>query len=128
MNINFYAKKKRKPKKKKKSNKKTKSKIRKNNLKSNKIPKKKKRNSKKKVQPETTKQGSQELIFKTKQEWIKASLANKSQYQNKYNESIKNNNSFWKKEGKRITWIKPYKKIKDIKYSKDEVKIKWYED
>ena len=53
---------------------------------------------------------------------------NKSQYQNKYNESIKNNNSFWKKEGKRITWIKPYKKIKDIKYSKEEVKIKWYED
>ena len=32
------------------------------------------------------------------------------------------------KEGKRITWIKPYKKIKDIKYSKEEVKIKWYED
>ena len=41
---------------------------------------------------------------------------------------FKNNNSFWKKEGKRITWIKPYKKIKDIKYSKAEVKIKWYED
>ena len=71
---------------------------------------------------------SQELIFKTKPEWIKSGLANKSQYQNKYNESIKNNNSFWKKEGKRITWIKPYKKIKDIKYSKAEVKIKWYED
>ena len=50
------------------------------------------------------------------------------QYQNKYNESIKNNNTFWKKEGKRITWIKPYKKIKDIKYSKEEVRIKWYED
>ena len=35
---------------------------------------------------------------------------------------------FWKKEGKRITWIKPYKKIKDVKYSKSEVRIKWYED
>ena len=69
-----------------------------------------------------------ELIFKTKQEWIRSGLANKSQYQSKYNESIKNNNSFWKKEGKRITWIKPYKKIKDVKYSKEEVKIKWYED
>ena len=30
-------------------------------------------------------------------------------YQKKYNDSIKNNNEFWKKEGKRITWIKPYK-------------------
>ena len=53
----------------------------------------------------------QETIFKPKPEWIKNGLANKSQYQIKYSESIKNNNSFWKKEGKRITWIKPYKKI-----------------
>ena len=75
-----------------------------------------------------TDNSSQELIFKTKPEWIKSSLANKSQYENKYNESIKNNNNFWKKEGKRITWIKPYKKIKDVKYSKQEVKIKWFED
>ena len=74
------------------------------------------------------KNSDQELILKTKNEWLKNALVNKSQYQNKYNESIKNNNEFWKKEGKRINWIKPYKKIKDIKYSKDEVKIKWYED
>ena len=75
-----------------------------------------------------TESSSSELIFKTKPEWIKSSLANKAQYQKKYTESIKNNNNFWKKEGKRITWIKPYKKIKDVKYSKDEVRIKWFED
>ena len=72
--------------------------------------------------------GPKELIFKTKQEWIKSSLANKTQYQKKYKESIKNNNLFWKKEGKRISWIKPYKKIKDVKYSQSEVRIKWFED
>ncbi len=71
---------------------------------------------------------SNEQIIKTKPEWVKRSLANKTQYQKKYSDSIKNNNSFWKKEGKRITWIKPYKKIKDVKYSKDEVRIKWFED
>ena len=70
----------------------------------------------------------QELIIKTKPEWVKASLANKDQYEKKYSESIKNNDEFWKKEGKRITWIKPYKKIKDVKYSKKEVNIKWFED
>jgi len=69
-----------------------------------------------------------ELIIKTKPEWIKVSLANKAQYQKKYNESIKNNDSFWKKEGKRITWIKPYKKIKEVKYSSKDVKIKWFYD
>ena len=32
------------------------------------------------------------------------------------------------KRGKRISWIKPYSKIKDVKYSKNEVKIKWFYD
>ena len=65
-----------------------------------------------------------ELIIKSKPEWIRASLASKAQYQKKYSESIKNNDNFWKKEGKRITWIKPYKKIKEVKYSSKDVKIK----
>ena len=69
-----------------------------------------------------------EVVIKTKPEWVKSSLANKSKYQQKYSQSIKSNDEFWRKEGKRITWIKPYKKIKDVKYSTKEVKIKWFED
>jgi acetyl-CoA synthetase len=69
-----------------------------------------------------------EIVFKTKPEWVRNSLANKSKYQEKYSQSIKNNDEFWKKEGKRITWIKPYKKIKDVKYSTKEVKINWFQD
>ena len=115
-------KKKKKSKTKKKPLSKKRKKVKKKFSKKRKVSKKNKTNTK------TQKILSSELVFKTKQEWIKNSLANKSQYQNKYNESIKNNNAFWKKEGKRITWIKPYKKIKDVKYSKEEVKIKWYED
>ena len=69
-----------------------------------------------------------ELIFKTKPEWVNSALVNKAKYQKKYSDSIKSNNEFWKNEGKRITWIKSYKKIKDVKYSKKEVRIKWYED
>ena len=71
---------------------------------------------------------SSDLIIKTKNEWVKRALVNKSGYEAKYKKSIKNNEEFWKKEGKRINWIKPYKKIKNVKYSKDEVYIKWYED
>jgi len=69
-----------------------------------------------------------ELIIKTRPEWVKSSLATKNKYQDKYSQSIKNNDEFWRKEGKRITWIKPYKKIKDVKYSTKEVKIKWFQD
>ena len=69
-----------------------------------------------------------ELVIRTKDEWIKNSLANKKQYREKYSKSIKDNDGFWKKEGKRITWIKPYKKIKDVKFSRKEVKINWFQD
>ena len=73
-------------------------------------------------------QSNSDLNIKIKSEWVKRALINKSGYEKKYKKSIKNNEDFWKKEGKRITWIKPYKKIKNVKYSKDEVYIKWYED
>ena len=92
----------------------------------NKIPKRKKRSNKNKKQRLSEK--NQELIIKTRSDWIKKALINKKQYEKKYTYSIKNNDDFWKKEGKRITWIKPYKKIKNVKYSKSEVNIKWYYD
>ena len=116
------------PKKKKK-----KSKIRKKNLKKvikkSKVRKKTSKKIKKRIKTKKENGSSTpEVIIKTKPEWIRSSLANKSKYQKKYSQSIKNNDEFWEKEGKRITWIKPYKKIKDVKYSTKEVKIKWFED
>ncbi len=119
--------------KKKKSNKKKAKKVKKKKSskkrrKIKRVSKTKRTSVKKSKKKNIDKISSNELIIKTKPEWVKRSLANKAQYQKKYSDSIKNNNSFWKKEGKRITWIKPYKKIKDVKYSKDEVRIKWFED
>ena len=54
-------------------------------------------------------------IIKVSDSWDKHAYANKSKYQKKYKLSIKENEKFWAKEGKRISWIKPYTKIKDIK-------------
>ena len=81
------------------------------------MPKKKTKKKKKKV---ITKKKSKvksfapkqekELIYRTKKDWISKALVNKSQYEKKYKASIKDNDGFWKKEGKRINWIKPYTK------------------
>ena len=64
-----------------------------------------------------------ELIIKTKPEWVKNALVNKAKYQKKYSGSIKNNNDFWKHEGKRITWIKPYKKLKMLSTVKKKLEL-----
>ena len=119
--------KKKKSKNRKRIKKRTKRKVKKKGLKNKKVIKRNTLSNKKKQNKKESSSVS-ELIIKTKPEWIKSSLANKAQYLKRYNDSIKNNNAFWKKEGKRITWIKPYKKIKDVKYSTNDVRIKWFED
>ena len=89
----------------------------------------KKVKNKKRTKPVKSKTfNEEELIIKVSKLWAKKAHANKNSYQKKYNHSIKKNEDFWRKEGKRITWIKPYKKIKDVKYSKTDVKIKWFYD
>ena len=91
--------------------------------------KKKSKNRKSKIKKKKqTSKNSNELIYKVKKEWVKKASINKSAYEKKYKNSLKENDNFWKKEGKRITWIKPYTKIKDVKYSKSDVHIKWFYD
>ena len=67
-------------------------------------------------------------LIKVSDSWANHAYVNESKYKKKYKLSIKENDKFWAKEGKRISWMKKYTKIKDIKYSKDEVKIKWFYD
>ena len=67
-------------------------------------------------------------IYKIKDEWLKNAKVSKEQYEKMYKNSISDNENFWSEQGKRIDWFKPYNKIKDVLYSKDEVKIKWYFD
>tara|TARA_B110000305_G_scaffold95146_1_gene107134 strand:+ start:2748 stop:4691 length:1944 start_codon:yes stop_codon:yes gene_type:complete len=49
-------------------------------------------------------------------------------YEKMYSESITNPDMFWKTHGKRIDWIKPYTKISNVSYKKENLHIKWYED
>ena len=131
---------------KKKKRKKRKSKIKKKSrkrLKKSKISRKKtrktrktrrKKKSRKKIRkinfkaPTHSKDSDGNSIIKVSDSWANHAYVNESKYKKKYKLSIKENDKFWSKEGKRITWIKKYTKIKDVKYSKDDVKIKWFYD
>ena len=67
-------------------------------------------------------------LIQVSDHWSKQGYVNKAKYQKKYNLSVKENDNFWRKEAKRINWIKPFTKIKDVKYSKEDVRIKWFYD
>ena len=49
-------------------------------------------------------------------------------YQRMYRESVSDNEAFWSKHGRRIDWIRPYSRVKDVSYNKDDLHIRWYED
>ncbi len=110
---------------KKKKKLKKKKKVKKSSKKRKKIRKKRKV---KKSSKKTTILKTKELIYKVSGRWSARAYVDKKQYERKYKLSIKDNEGFWRKEGKRITWIKPYTKIKDVKFSRSDVKIRWYYD
>ena len=136
--------KKKKPKKSKKARKNIK-RVKKNKRRVAKVKKFKKKKKKKKKNRRSVKKGKKSRkakfkspiqskdsdgnsIIKVSDSWANQAYVNESKYKKKYKLSIKENDKFWSKEGKRITWIKKYTKIKDVKYSKEEVKIKWFYD
>ncbi len=95
-----------------------------------KTKRRKRRSKKRKVKKiaKKTRSSDNEPIFKVSSHWAKKAYVDKKAYEKKYKLSISENEKFWKKEGKRITWIKPYSKIRDTKYSKTDVRIKWFYD
>ena len=132
------AKKKKRKKKKSKIKRKTRKRLKKTKISRKKTRKTKKSRRKKKSRkkirkinfkaPTYSKDSDGNPIIKVSDSWANHAYVNESKYKKKYKLSIKENDKFWSKEGKRITWIKKYTKIKDVKYSKDEVKIKWFYD
>ena len=67
-------------------------------------------------------------IYPPSAEFVANAKINKSDYDNMYADSINNEDNFWREHGKRVDWIKPYSKIKDVDYSYPNVSIKWFED
>jgi len=55
-------------------------------------------------------------------------LVTQSQYEDMYAHSVNDNEGFWAEEAKRVDWIKPFTKVKDVSYAKDDLHIRWFED
>ena len=49
-------------------------------------------------------------------------------YDAMYAASVADPEAFWEEHGKRVDWIKPFSKVKNVTYSHPNVSIKWFED
>ncbi|MEQ1863482.1 MAG: acetate--CoA ligase [Micropepsaceae bacterium] len=70
---------------------------------------------------------SDQLISVTP-EWAKRAFADDAKYQDLYKASIADPVGFWREQGKRVDWIRPYTKIKDVSYDAKDLHIRWYDD
>jgi acetyl-CoA synthetase len=49
-------------------------------------------------------------------------------YARLYDESIRDPQGFWSREGQRLDWMTPYTKVKNTDFTLGQVSIKWFED
>ena len=66
-------------------------------------------------------------IFPVSTEVAKSAWIDNDTYLKMYQASVNDAEAFWGEHGKRIDWIKPYTKVKDVDYRGD-VRIQWYYD
>ncbi len=55
-------------------------------------------------------------------------LIDEDQYFELYKQSVEDNEGFWAEQAKIVDWIKPFTKVKDVSFAKDDLHIRWYED
>ncbi len=53
---------------------------------------------------------------------------NNEKYLAMYEQSVKEADTFWREEGKRLDWFKPYTKVKNTCFDSKKVDIRWFED
>ena len=49
-------------------------------------------------------------------------------YAQGYAESVADPDGFWRREGRRIDWIRPYTRIKNTDFTRGKVSVRWFED
>ena len=70
---------------------------------------------------------TEHAVFPVHQDFAKKSLIDAQKYQDWYSRSVNDSEGFWREQGKRLDWIKPYTQVKDVSFSGD-VHIKWFAD
>ena len=70
---------------------------------------------------------STSTFFPVPEAVAKSAWVDEAKYQQMYDRSIADPEGFWGEHGKRLTWMKPFSKVKDVSVSGD-VHIRWFHD
>jgi acetyl-CoA synthetase len=66
-------------------------------------------------------------IYEVPADWQKRAYVDDAKYRAMYDASIKDPDSFWAEQAKRIHWYRPFSKVKNTSFATPNVSIKWFE-
>ncbi len=69
-----------------------------------------------------------EKVYSVSSDWARRAWVDEAKYKDMYAASVNSPDAFWGEHGKRIDWIKPFTKVKNVSYAPGAVSIKWFED
>jgi acetyl-CoA synthetase len=69
-----------------------------------------------------------EHVFPVPEAIAKSALIDKDKYNAWYKRSVEDPEGFWAEQAKRLDWIKPFTKVKDVSFQAPDVHIRWFYD
>ncbi|WP_019528029.1 acetate--CoA ligase [Dasania marina] len=67
-------------------------------------------------------------LYPVPDSWKDNALINDDEYSAMYERSINDSEGYWSEAGQRLDWIKPFSKVKDVSFKKEDLHIKWFDD
>jgi acetyl-CoA synthetase len=71
---------------------------------------------------------SDEVVIPVRDEWKKRTHIDAARYEEIYMDSVADPDGFWGDEARKLTWMKPFTRVKDVSWDPKNLFIKWFED
>jgi acetyl-CoA synthetase len=67
-------------------------------------------------------------IYKVPADLAKRAFIDADRYETLYRQSVEDNAGFWAGQASRIDWIRPFTKVRDVSFARDDLHIRWFYD
>lgn len=67
-------------------------------------------------------------VYPVPDNFLKNARTTAEDYAAKYQQSVTDNAQFWREQAQSIDWIKPFTKVRDVSFDKDNFHVEWFGD
>jgi acetyl-CoA synthetase len=68
-----------------------------------------------------------DTVFPVPDEWAENALIDAAAYERLYAEALADPESYWRREARIVDWMRPFDRVSDWSYDKDDFRIRWFE-